>query len=132
MGMFRSLKGGAVVFYEFLTLVEDGGSLVLKLKHFNPDLTGWEEKGESITFHLVKITPTEAFFDGLTFRRIGDRAQQIFLAIRNRKDGSIREESSGTSACETECLVFGLWSFVFGLFVVCLRSFVGADLQVGP
>src|SRR5687768_8740792 len=40
MGMFRLVKDGKVVFYEFLTLVEREGSLVLKLKHFNPDLTG--------------------------------------------------------------------------------------------
>lgn len=92
MGMFRLLKNGKVVFYEFLTLVEHEGSLVLKLKHFNADLTGWEEKADFVTFRLLKITPAEAFFDGLTFRRVGADRLEIFLALRNRADGALREE----------------------------------------
>ena len=93
MGMFRLVKGGRVVFYEFLTLVEQEGSLILKLKHFNPDLTGWEEKTGSVTFRLLEITPAEVRFDGLTFRRRGPDSVEIFLAIRNRGDGSVREEA---------------------------------------
>lgn len=92
MGMFRFLKGNAVVFYEFLTLVEQNGTVVLKLKHFNPDLTGWEEKAHFVTFRLLKLTPTEAFFEGLTLRRVGDDRMQIFLALRDRVDGTVREE----------------------------------------
>jgi len=93
MGMFRLVKDEKVVFYEFLTLVEHEGSLRLKLKHFNPDLTGWEEKADFVTFRLLKITPTEAFFDGLTFRLESPDRLQIFLALRNRTDGTVREET---------------------------------------
>jgi hypothetical protein len=92
MGMFRLVKDGKIVFYEFLTLVEHEGSLLLKLKHFNADLTGWEEKGESVKFHLLKMSPDTAHFGGLTFRRLGADRLEIFLAIRNRADGSVREE----------------------------------------
>jgi hypothetical protein len=92
MGMFRMLKGEQVIFYEFLTLVEHERSLLLKLKHFNGDLTGWEEKGDSVRFRLVKITPESVWFDGLTFHRIDENSVRIFLAIRNRTDGSVREE----------------------------------------
>jgi hypothetical protein len=92
MGMFRFLKGDQVAFYEFLTLVEHEGSLLLKLKHFNPDLTGWEEKADAIRFRLLKITPDAVWFDGLTFQRVDDNEVRIFLAIRNRTDGSVREE----------------------------------------
>lgn len=92
MGMFRLVKDGTVVFYEFLTLVEQAGSLALKLKHFNPDLTGWEEKADFVTFRLLKTAPDAAYFGGLTFRRIGKDAVEIFLAIRNRADGVLREE----------------------------------------
>ena len=93
MGMFRLVRGGKVVFYEFLTLVEHEGTLVLKLKHFNPDLTGWEEKDRFVTFRLLECTPAELRFDGLTFRRAGPGRVDIFLAIRNRQDGSVREEA---------------------------------------
>ena len=92
MGMYRLVVGGKVVFYEFLTLVEENGSLALKLKHFNPDLTGWEEKDRFVTFRLAKLTPTEAWFGGLTFRRVTNDRLDVFLALRGA-DGAIREEA---------------------------------------
>jgi Domain of unknown function (DUF6265) len=92
MGMFRLVRDGKVVFYEFLTLVEHGGSLLLKLKHFNPDLTGWEEKADFVKFRLLKTSPDAIHFDGLTFKRAGNDRLEIFLAIHNRSDGTVREE----------------------------------------
>jgi hypothetical protein len=62
----------------------------MKLKHFNPDLTGWEDKETFITFRLLKVGLNEVYFGGLTFRRSVDRLQ-IFLAIRD-KEGKVREE----------------------------------------
>jgi hypothetical protein len=90
--MFRLVRDEKVVFYEFLTLVEQGGSLVFKLKHFNPDLTGWEEKAEFVSFRLLEMTPDAARFAGLTFRRAGADRLEVFLAVRNRADGTVREE----------------------------------------
>ena len=92
LGMFRLLRDGKPVFYELLTFVEQGGSLLLRLKHFNPDLTGWEEKADSISFRLLKLAPDTLHFDGLTFKRVGDDLLEVFLAIRNRTDNSVREE----------------------------------------
>jgi hypothetical protein len=92
MGMFRLVKEGKVVFYEFLTLVEHDGSLLLKLKHFNPDLTGWEEKADFVKFRLLKIESEAVYFQGLTFKRVGRDKLEIFLALRNRTDGTVREE----------------------------------------
>jgi hypothetical protein len=96
MGMFRQLKRGAdgreaLVFYEFLTFVEQDGSIVLKLKHFNPDLTGWEEKERFVTFRLARVTPDAVFFDGLTFRREGPDRLSIFLALRDANAGTTTE-----------------------------------------
>lgn len=96
MGMFRLLKPGSngqevVTFYEFLTLVEQDGSIVLKLKHFNPDLTGWEEKDRFVTFRLARVTPDAVYFDGLTFRREAPDRLSIFLALRDAKTGTVNE-----------------------------------------
>jgi hypothetical protein len=91
MGMYRLVINGKPSFYEFIHLAEDNGSLVMKLKHFNADLTAWEEKDRFVTFRLVKLGVNEAHFDGLTFRRSADRLQ-IFLALRD-KDGKVREEA---------------------------------------
>ena len=92
MGTFRFLKGNAPVFYEFLLLIEEKGTVVLKLKHFNPDLTGWEDKAKFVTFRLLKISKDEAIFGGLTFQRVGDDGMRIYLALRDGKDGPPREE----------------------------------------
>lgn len=91
MGMYRLMKDGQVVFYEIMSMQPDGGSLVLALKHFNADLTGWEEKNEVRRFRLLKLTPTEAYFEGMTFRRLGPDSVHVQVAIEQR-DGTAREE----------------------------------------
>jgi hypothetical protein len=90
MGMYRLAINGKPSFYEFMHLAEDQGSLALKLKHFNPDLTAWEEKDRFVTFPLVKLGQKEAFFSGLTFRLLADGRLEIFLALR--QNGKVREE----------------------------------------
>jgi hypothetical protein len=91
MGMFRLIVAGKPSFYEFFTLVEEHGSLALKLKHFNPDMTAWEEKDRFVTFRLARIEPETAWFGGLTYRRVGADRLEISLALRD-KSGNIREE----------------------------------------
>jgi hypothetical protein len=91
MGMYRLVINGKPSLYEFIHLAEENGSLVMKLKHFNADLTAWEEKERFVTFRLVRIGANEAHFDGLTFRRSVDRLQ-IFLALRD-KEGKVREKA---------------------------------------
>lgn len=91
MGSYKLVRGDSVIFYEILSLVEADSSLVIRLKHFNADLTGWEEKAEVRSFRLVRLTPTEAWFEGMTIRRLDPDHLQIHLAI-NMQDGGIREE----------------------------------------
>jgi hypothetical protein len=69
LGYFRLVKDGKPVFYVILTLLENEGSVEMRLKHVNPDMTGWEEKNGFVTFKLVKHDDTGAYFSGLTFRR---------------------------------------------------------------
>jgi hypothetical protein len=89
VGYFRLVRDGKPVFYELMTLLEAEGSVELRLKHVNPDMTGWEEKNDYVTFELVKRDGTTAHFSGLTFRREGD-ALEIFLALRS--GDQVREE----------------------------------------
>jgi hypothetical protein len=90
MGMFKLIRQGEIAFYEILTIAPEGESIVLTLKHFHADLTGWEEKNETVRFPLVKLTPEAAYFDTMTFRRIARDTLQIFLAVR-QPDGSVHE-----------------------------------------
>ncbi len=91
-GMFRVLRDGKVYFYELCTIVEDNGSLLLRIKHFGPDLKGWEAKDESREFRLVKVDEQGAWFDGLSFLRKGGNEMTAWVLIRG-KDGKVSEAS---------------------------------------
>ena len=91
VGYFRLVKDGKPVFYEIMTLLEVEGSVEMRLKHLNPDMTGWEEKNDFVTFKLVKHDETGAYFSGLTFRRVSADRMDGYLALR-AKDGTVREE----------------------------------------
>jgi len=81
---------GGVAFFEILQIAEENGSLVYRLKHFGPDLTGWEEKDEMERFPLVAIEDGALYFDGLTVRR--DGADGLLAAVLVREDDGSLEE----------------------------------------
>ncbi|MFN7986497.1 MAG: DUF6265 family protein [Thermoanaerobaculia bacterium] len=91
MGMFRLVRNGTVVFYELQTLTEEGGSLVLRLRHFNGDLTAWEERKKTVEFRLVDVAEGIIRFEGLSFRHEGAGKLTVHLTIEE-KDGTVREE----------------------------------------
>jgi len=84
VGTFKLIQQGQPVFYEFFVITDDGGSPVLKLKHFNPDMEGWEEKDGFVTFKLIKVEDGAAYFGGLTYRRVGEDRMEVFLAMRRK------------------------------------------------
>lgn len=89
-GHFRQLREGRVFFFEIMAIAQVGPSLEYRLKHFNEDLTGWEEKGTVLKFPLVAIERDAWYFDGLTIKR--DGANGMIGAVRiGNKDGSSRE-----------------------------------------
>jgi hypothetical protein len=83
IGTFRMWENGKLVFSEFMNLVQDGESVSMKLKHFGPDLEGWEEKTEWTTFELIELGDQKAWLNGMTIERKGD--QLIFQV--NISDG---------------------------------------------
>lgn len=89
LGMYRLLRGDKPIFYEILTIFEEKGSLLLRLKHFQPDLKGWEEKEETVDFPLVAIRDGAIHFSGMAFHPKGDQLL-VYLAIEE-KDGATRE-----------------------------------------
>lgn len=89
-GHFRLLKNGKPQFYEMLMIAEVGASLEFRVKHFNPDMTGWEEKAEVVRFPLVAVEKDVWYFDGLTLRRTGPDSTRQTVLIR-QKDGTTRE-----------------------------------------
>ena len=49
MGMFRWMKDDKVWMYELMTIIADGDEIVFRLKHFDRNMVGWEEKDKSIS-----------------------------------------------------------------------------------
>lgn len=81
---------GGILFTEHLYLMEEGDSLVLRLKHFNADLTGWEDAEGMVTFRLIEIEPCAAYFGGLTIRCDGEDG--LLAAVRMRSsNGEVSE-----------------------------------------
>jgi hypothetical protein len=90
MGMFRLLRDDQTVFYEIFTITEESGSLLLRIKHFHPDLKGWEEKDDTVDFPLVKITEEGVWFDGLTMLKTDENHLMVYVRSQSR-DGTVSE-----------------------------------------
>lgn len=99
-GFFHLANEQGAVFSEAMLLVEEEGSVVMKIRHFDPKFIAWEEKDDYVTFRLVRLGPNtattgasgrqEAFFSGLTVRREGDR---LWIFLRFKSDAGSRIET---------------------------------------
>ncbi|WP_430412635.1 DUF6265 family protein [Kordia sp.] len=87
MATFKLIVDGKVNFYEIETISEVNNSLLLRLKHFNNELKGWETKDETVDFPLIKITKNKAIFEGMTFESIDKNNMIVYVAI-NQKNGA--------------------------------------------
>jgi len=90
VGTFKLMNAGEVSFYELLLLSVDDGTLSLKVKHFNPDFSAWEDKADFIDFRLVKFTADELHFSGISFYRRDDNSVDGYIVMRNGE--KVREE----------------------------------------
>lgn len=86
MGSFKLVHDGKVKFYEIITISEIEQTVIMRLKHFDSELKGWEEKDETVDFKLVKLTPDKVFFDGLTFERISDEEMNVYVRFESEGD----------------------------------------------
>lgn len=93
MGSFRWLEGGEPYLYEFMLLEPGPVGLELHIKHFSPDLVGWEEKDASTAFDLVEANGREAVFrprakgsSGWAVYRIADDGWLEFEDVSEEED----------------------------------------------
>ena len=64
MGMWRYVSGGQVRIFELLTVSVEPTGIVMRLRHFDPELTAREDKGTPVELALVGWKPREAAFEG--------------------------------------------------------------------
>ena len=85
MGMFRLVKEGEPMFYEIISLGVFDGEMAMRLKHVNPDMTGWEERNDFVKFRWIGVIDGVHHFSGLALRRDGDDRLTMFLALKNKE-----------------------------------------------
>ncbi len=90
VGMYKLMRDGAVDFYELLLIVEEEGSLALKVKHFTDAFVAWENKPDYVTFRLVKLEENAVHFSGLSFYRVDENQIDGYIVMRT--NSGIKEE----------------------------------------
>ena len=89
VGTFRVIQHGQPVFYEFWVVEVDDHRPMLKLKHFNANLVGWEEKNASIRMPLITTAENDATFAeasgsvSLHYHRAGNKLTCTVHHVRN-------------------------------------------------
>ena len=92
LGTFRSLQSGQVAFYEILTLTSNAsGQLELRLKHFHPDLKGWEERDQVQVWALTRVEGEAFAFGPIVLRREGAETLVVTVTMK-LEDGSRKDE----------------------------------------
>lgn len=87
IGMFRHIdQDGQPTFYEFWTLTEQG----LKLKHFDPEMIGWEEMDKFIEFPMKKSTESFLTLEGLIYEKLDNLHVRITLDLE--ENGKVHQE----------------------------------------
>jgi hypothetical protein len=82
MASFKLINDGKITFYEIEIIREVENSLVLQLKHFGPDLKGWETKDETVDFPLKEITENKVAFEGMSFEKVSTTEMNVYVDIK--------------------------------------------------
>ena len=96
MGVFRYVKNGKAVFFEMMLIEMTSNGPVLRLKHFNPGLIGWEEKDQAYSYPLMEFNRNRAVFERpdkqtrLIFNRTSE--QTMTVTLEQVKDGKPTSE----------------------------------------
>jgi len=89
IGMFRWSKKDRLWMSEMLSIVTEGETIVLRVKHFDRAMVGWEERDKPITLPLIRQTADESVFETddkahlvrLTYRKTGSDTMDVILDV---------------------------------------------------
>ena len=90
VGHFRYWRADAPQFYEIMLMDVADGGVRMRVKHFNPDFVGWEDKDGWVVFEPVSVGPDALVFNGLVIRREGE--DRVVMTIRLRRGEVVEEE----------------------------------------
>jgi hypothetical protein len=86
IGLFKLFDDTGVAFYEILLMTVEDGTLSLKVKHFSPDFTAWEEKEDYVNFKLVKAEEDALHFSGISFYRRDADHMDAWIVMRQGEE----------------------------------------------
>lgn len=90
-GMFQMIGAdGKQTMSEIFVLDEFEDGPAIRLKHFHPDLTGWEGQDEFIVFPLRETRADFARFDGLTYSLAEDGRLIVELVVSQGGEPSLQ------------------------------------------
>lgn len=89
-GVFRMIENNELVFTEFMSILKDSTSWVMKIKHFSPDMKGWEAQDESTDFRFIKKENNTLYFDRLTIAATSSNQLNVYVAMKT--DDVYKEE----------------------------------------
>ena len=95
-GIFKQSSNNELVFSEFMEISEVDGRFQLRLKHFNPDFSGWEDSEEHVIFPLRSVASNTIIFDGLSYELTNANHLKIEVSI-GQSDGSVATETFNLS-----------------------------------
>ena len=95
-GIFKQSSNNELVFSEFMEISEVDGKFQLRLKHFNPDFSGWEDSEEHVIFSLRSVATNAIIFDGLSYELTNANHLKIEVSI-GQSDGSVATETFNLS-----------------------------------
>ena len=87
-GIFKQSSDNELQFSEFMEISAVDGVFQLRLKHFNPDFSGWEDSDEHVIFPLQSISNGKIVFDGLSYELTGNTKLKIEVSI-GQSDGEV-------------------------------------------
>lgn len=90
IGTFRLVSDKKLNFCEVFLLTKTDQGVILKVKHFDDQLVGWEAKGKSVNFPLLKVGKNAVWFRGLTYQLQKDGSLKAWVAMK-QKDNTFRE-----------------------------------------
>lgn len=90
-GIFKQSNADGLIFTELMEITEFEGQFILRLKHFNPDFSGWETKSEHLTFTLTSISKNAAEFGGLRYKLV-DSSQLLIELDMHQSSGEVVTE----------------------------------------
>ncbi len=91
IGMFRWSKKDKIWMSEMLSIVTEGDNIVLRIKHFDRTMIGWEEKDKALTLPLVRQSSDESVFETedkverLTYRKTGADTMDVLLEVNGKE-----------------------------------------------